>query len=160
MEYYMTSINQGVVYKLYIKNEVNDIYVGSTFRPLNKRLSEHKYDIKTQRWGKKKVEHFKDRTQEVKLSIIENCGNVSKNELLEKEKYYIDNLKPTLNKFCPIRQKGESNKIYYIKNKEIIQSKRKEIIKCPYCNIDIRRGNLNRHSKTKKCINYRENINN
>lgn len=150
----MTSIKIGLVYKLSIDNEINNIYIGSTFRNLKQRLAEHKYDIRNERRCKKKIEYFKDRTNDIKISIIEKCGDITKKELLEREKYYINSFKPTLNELCPIREVGECKKLYYIKNRERILLMRKQIVKCPNCSCDITINNLSRHLKTKKCKNF------
>lgn len=131
----MTEI-KGVIYKLYCKDPlINEIYVGSTI-DLKRRIYQHKAGCKKNispvyvfindnggwyNWTFKIIEEF----------IVEN-----KKGLLERERYWYDILRPTLNKQRPAitydelveyqinfreqnkDKKNEYNKKYYTENKQ------------------------------------------
>jgi hypothetical protein len=92
-----TNYNNGKIYK--IINSVNDkIYVGSTCNELTKRLMNHKsYSKKNPNiklyencnlvgWGN------------VKIELVEDFSCNDRVSLVEREQYYIEQLKPELNK--------------------------------------------------------------
>tara|TARA_R100000700_G_C3173745_1_gene148296 strand:+ start:1205 stop:1657 length:453 start_codon:yes stop_codon:yes gene_type:complete len=139
------------VYKLFCPEEPDDFYIGSTNRKLTRRVNEHRYDIRTKRWSQKKADYFSDKVDKIKCEIIGTYFNINKDELLRHERYYVENLKPTLNSCCPVRDKGEYKRLYYLKNKEKICEKRKEIVECDICGKKVSRRNLNRHKKSKNC---------
>ena len=139
------------VYKLFCPEQPDDFYIGSTNRKLNRRTNEHKYDIRTKRWSKKKVDFFYNKVNNIQCEIIATYFNIDKSELLRNERYYVENLNPTLNSVCPVRDKGEYKRLYYLKNKEKICEKRKEIVECDICGKKVSRRNLNRHKKNNNC---------
>lgn len=58
--------------------------------------------------------------------MIEECNLNNHNEALKKERWWLDELKATLNKYIPSRTFEEWNKDYYQKNKDKIKDKNKE----------------------------------
>ena len=58
--------------------------------------------------------------------MIEDFQCNSKNELEKRERYWIETLKPELNKYIPTRTKKESFKIYYEEHKEELNKKHKK----------------------------------
>jgi Uri superfamily endonuclease len=144
------------VYKLFCPEDQENFYIGSTNRNLRKRVNEHRYDVRTKRWSKKKVNFFCDKVDTMECEIIGTYFNINKDELLRHERYYVENLKPTLNSCCPVRDKGEYKRLYYLKNKEKICEKRKKMIECDICKKNITIRNLSRHKKTNYCKNYTE----
>ncbi len=126
--FYLDITMNGLIYKLYCKdNEVEDCYIGSTFN-LNVRIQRHKNRCLNPR---DKKTHFKvydfirnnggwyNFSFEV-LEVVENVN--TKEDLTEREKYWIYELKPTLNQRIPNR----SYKEYYNDNRESILKKRRE----------------------------------
>jgi len=126
----MTEINRynnGKIYKL-VSNETDKIYVGSTCKErLCQRLAKHKANYKD--WIKdnnngyiSSYELFKLGNVEIVLLESINCN--TKDELLKKEREYIDKYKDILvNKQRPIitkEEEKERDKKYYEDNKEII----------------------------------------
>ena len=114
-------MNKGYIYSLTCKN-INLVYYGSTTTTLNRRFSCHKSSKnKCQskilfQWG------------DVKINLIEEIFFDDKKELLEREKYYIDNLE-CINILKPIVSKEESKKNkkrYHELNKEILNEKQKQ----------------------------------
>ena len=119
---------QGTIYKLCFSDNDKMCYIGSTKRlNLQQRLHEHKYDIRTGRcaWNSK-GKYFFDRVKDIKLFVLEKCDFTDVNELLEREKYWIENLTQNMNVFAPIRSPTEKkvlNKIYYQKIKDKLKLK-------------------------------------
>lgn len=129
-------IQLGVVYKIYCNNpDVEDIYVGSTV-DLKKRLYQHKNSCKN---GLSPVHRFINENGGLEnwcVEILEEFCICNKKHLLERERFWYDKLKPTLNKHRPSisydelieyhvnfreqnkDKKNEYNKEYYSKNKK------------------------------------------
>ena len=99
--------NNGKIYKI-VCNTTGLIYIGSTTKKLEIRLSQHKSDYKRHLDGKYRyVSSFEIiKNEDYYIHIIEefNCNN--KNELLNKEKYYI-NITKCVNKVKPLRTQQE-----------------------------------------------------
>jgi hypothetical protein len=117
----MKNYNNGKIYKIEptCEHDVGDIYIGSTnLQYLCQRMALHKY--KYGKW-KKELHHKimcfdifeKYGTDNVKISLIELVNANSKEELLEREAFYIRTLK-CVNKCIPLR----TDKQYYQDNKE------------------------------------------
>jgi hypothetical protein len=126
----------GKVYRLV--NDVDDeIYVGSTCLPLHKRLYYHKSKARAEP-NIKVYQHLNNvGFDNVSIVLIENFNCQSKEELLGRERYWIDELKPSLNKVLPLRTPKEwfqdnrekmmlKFREYNEKNKDKIQEQRKE----------------------------------
>jgi hypothetical protein len=105
----------GKIYKLV--NDVDDeIYVGSTCLSLSKRLHYHR-NAKTTRSQIKIYSHLNNIGWErVKIVLIEECPCENKEQLLRRERYWIENLKATLNTHMPSR----TYKQYYEEHKTVI----------------------------------------
>jgi group I intron endonuclease len=132
----MPDYAKGKIFKLV--NELDDeIYVGSTTVKLCNRKAKHK----------DKIKHHPDRLvyqhitkvgwDNVKIILLEEypCGN--KEQLEQRERYWIDKLKPSLNKQVPsrTRQEREAVKVF-----------------CEVCMLQISKTHLKEHSQTKKHI--------
>ena len=161
--------NNAKVYRI-ICNETGLQYIGSTCKTLSARLSEHKSDYKRYLDGRKNyVTSYKilenDNFDIVLLENLVNCK--SKDELHQKERYYIDNME-CVNKVIPGRTKKEYmkkhyqenkeqykeyNKEHYLQNlKESLQIKSQIVVNCP-CGINYKGPNhKTRHERTKKHI--------
>ena len=122
----------GYIYSLTCNNP-NLIYYGSTINQLNERLSKHKYDFKNNNCVSSKILF---EWGNVKINMIEEIEFEDKKELLDRESYYIKNLK-CVNKEIPNRSKKEYYcdnrkkilthcKEYYGKNKEKIKKREKK----------------------------------
>jgi len=114
----------GYIYSLTCSNP-NLIYYGSTTKKLNDRLTCHKYDFKNNNCVSSKILF---EWGNVKINMIEEIEYENKQELLERESYYIRNLK-CINKIIPYKTKEElksSKKEYYCDNRKKILTHRKE----------------------------------
>jgi high-affinity Fe2+/Pb2+ permease len=129
----MPNYQNGKIYKLV--NDIDDkIYIGSTVSTLAKRKGQHK----GKRESNPKNKHLNEIGWDtVVIVLIELYPCNSKDELHARERYWIDELKPELNKQIPLRtlkewrtdnkeKIQENNKQYIIDNKEKIQENSKQ----------------------------------
>ena len=138
-------LDQAKIYKI-IDNTNDNIYIGSTCQSLKKRLSEHKNDYKRFLKGLfNNVTSFDIlKNNDYKIELLENCDIKTKQELLQRERYYIEN-NECLNKIVPGRNKKE----YYDVNKDKINIKRNQMIDCE-CGRKYTIRNKARHLKSTK----------
>jgi hypothetical protein len=167
--------NKGKIYKL-VSNQTDKIYIGSTCKDrLCQRLATHKghynHWLKNNNNGyMASYELFK--LGDVEIILLESVNCNSKDELLKKEREYIEKHKEILvNKVRPIitkderkqyrKQHTEDNKEkikewkkqYYSENKEEINERRKEIYNCE-CGKKYTIRNKARHERTPKHQKY------
>ena len=128
----MNKYNEGKIYKI-TSDHTNRIYIGSTTRNLNDRITKHKCyynkwkDNKTRPYCSSYVLY---RLGDIKYELLEsyNCNN--KKELLEREAYYIkQNYNLVVNKNKPTLSEEEKikwQKEYYEKNKEQMDKRSRE----------------------------------
>ena len=124
----MPDYSKGTIYKL-ICNNTGLIYVGSTCQPLHQRLAGHVSNFKTS----KNISSCQIIANgNYSIILIEEYPCENKQQLLRKEREYIDSLE-CINKYRPIttiEEKNEENKDnykqYYNTNKETILEKAKE----------------------------------
>ena len=169
----MSKYNNGKIYKIEQINEDGDIYIGSTVkRLLSARLERHIEDYKLYKLDStcfSKINSFilfdKYGFKNCKITLLENVNVETKNELLQREAFYIRNNK-CVNKVVPLRTRKEY-KIdtkehikeyslqYYEKNKEKLFKK----IDCE-CGSTYIHKHKSRHLKTIKHLSYIESNNN
>jgi group I intron endonuclease len=120
--------NNGKVYKL--ENNVDDeIYIGSSYNTLSKRLYKHKNTAKVK---PKKVHHHLNNIgwENVKITLIEAYPCNDKQQLLQRERYWIDIFQPSLNIVLPCRTKleygKEYSKKYRIEHADIVKESAKK----------------------------------
>lgn len=143
----------GKIYKL-VNNYNDKIYYGSTCCPLSKRLHRHRnHKLKS-------VVGMVDNLYDLKIILVENYPCETKEQLLMRERYYIDNFE-CVNKCVPITTKEENkqkDKLRYENNKEHIlntgkiyreknKEKRKKITNCP-CGGKYQYSNKSQHLKS------------
>jgi len=126
-----------------VNNVDDEIYIGSTCLPFPKRLYWHKLHAK-RNIERKVYKHLNAIGWEnVKIILIETFPCESKAELEKRERFWFDELKPTLNSNFPSRsikeyQQSEAYKI----------SKRKSIVKCQ--NTPVYKAKLEKERAAKK----------
>lgn len=128
----MNKYEHGKIYKL--TNTIDgDTYVGSTHHPLVKRLSLHKSRAK---YAKSKIYQHINAIgfENVCIELIEEYPCTCRKELEDRERYWIENLKPTLNKNMPSRTLEELReikknicKVYNAMHRERINARMKEL---------------------------------
>ena len=116
-----SKLNNAKIYKI-VDNINDNVYIGSTCKSLKYRLTEHKSSYK--RFLKGLYGNTKSfdilKNNNYKIELLENCNIKTKQELLARERYYIEN-NECLNKAIPGRyDKGRQQyqKDYYNDNKE------------------------------------------
>lgn len=130
----MNKYEHGKIYKL-VNTVDNDIYVGSTLHPLVKRWSLHKSHAKGKNKNNKVYGHLNDvGLGNVRIELIEEYSCTSKRELESRERYWIEHLKPTLNKNIPSRTleelkeiKRQISRVYNELHRERINARMKEL---------------------------------
>ena len=144
----MTPLNSlARVYKLYNPN-LSDCYVGSTTRPLNRRYNEHKSCIK----NKNEKSCFLEDISNLKIELLEELEFTNKVDLLYRERYWFEKLRPSLNKCFPIRPKKEYIETYYKMNKQKILRERSEVLKCVFCGRNYTKRHKRRHQRSNYCL--------
>ncbi len=167
----MINYNNSKIYRIEpnCDHEENEIYIGSTTKDkLCQRMATHRMHYKQWKEGKrnKTMSHDlfdKYGVENCSIVLIENVNANNKDELLAREKHYINTLK-CVNKYVPRQTEHE----YYEKNKEIIienskqyyefnkgkiKQRKSEIFMCE-CGVEIQKGSKLKHIKTLKHQNY------
>lgn len=140
----MTDYSQGKIYKI-VCNETGDVYIGSTATRLCNRLARHKHG--KQYYSSKQIIERNN----YQMILIENYPCETKEELLWRERYYIDNTN-CVNKHRPIiTQKEKKERIIKQKKQQYLKNKQKllerTICVCGGC---YNKNGIYRHLKTKK----------
>jgi hypothetical protein len=84
-------LHRSGVYKIEIDNK---FYIGSSQKCLLTRLRHHLYYLKKNTHNNYKLQKAYNKNSNIKITIIEFCN---KEETLNREQYYLDYLKPSLN---------------------------------------------------------------
>lgn len=119
----MTTTNRYANGKIYrLVNSVDDeFYVGSTCDALHKRLYNHKQEAKHQ---PRPVHHHCNDIgwENVSIVLVEEYACANKMELERQERYWIEEMKPSLNRNMPARTRKE----YFEENKYVLVKKERE----------------------------------
>ena len=166
----MVNYQDGKIYKL-VGGGLT--YYGSTCNELRIRLHQHK-----QKNNLCKSKQLFDTGDKVEIILVEKYPCNDKMELHKRERYYIEN-NECINKYIPLRTLIESKKnwiennkdkytegyknyyinnkqkykVYEEKNKDKIRQRKSEKITCD-CGSIIRKGEISRHNKSKKHIQF------
>lgn len=142
----MVNYGNGKIYKL-VNNCDDKVYVGSTCNPLSKRKSGHKE--KAKRCPERKVyQHLNSiGWDNVEIILVESYECKTKDELHARERHWVDELKPELNKNNPAptheetrqRERLLDRKRYNGARREYCIQKAKEIYENNKESINIRR---------------------
>jgi len=122
--------SKSIIYKIVCNDtSITDCYVGST-TDLKSRKSKHKYRCN----NSNDKEHNSYKYQFIRengcwnnwsVIVVEELKCENKNQLETRQRYWLEELKATLNKKIPTRTMKEYTKEYYDKNKEEINAKDK-----------------------------------
>ena len=144
---HMNPYINGKIYKLITPD--GQCYVGSTIQPLKIRLRHHLFFSKCHHRHTSSVQLFQQ--GEVNISLIEEFPCDKKEDLLWRERYWIEKL-DCVNIICPIvtetekkENKSRCNSRSYVKKREKLLEK----IPCPTCGVLISRGNISQHKRAK-----------
>jgi hypothetical protein len=157
----MNKYENGKIYKL-IDNTNGNIYVGSTCELLlSKRLAKHNYNFKSYKNGKSKFVTSFDiiKNDDYSIILLEDYPCKSKDQLLSRERYYIETI-DCINKELPTRTQKEWHKAnqekmkeYHSNYREQNKDKRYEKFNCE-CGGKYNYCNKNQHIKTAKHQKY------
>ena len=134
----MPDYQHAKIYKIF-SYENDEVYYGSTIDTLSRRMTGHRTMYKKYKEGKSNNNYTSFKIIELtsaKIELVENYPCNSKEELLQREGYYIKN-NNCVNKNIPGRtpkeyceenkeQRKEYNKVYYEQNKEHKKEYRKK----------------------------------
>ena len=142
----MSRYTNGKIYKL-VNNTDKEIYIGSTCVPLHKRFYKHKQDAI--RFPNRKVyKHLIEiGWDEVKIILIESFSCENKMELEKRERYYIDQLSPSLNTTLRPCVTEEERKKSQLKRD---QKRRAIDYLCNICQVTCTTDHKSHHNKSKK----------
>ena len=124
----MVDYSNGKIYRI-VCNNTGKVYIGSTTQSLSKRLVAHRLDYKKYTNGKGNfITSFEIiKNNDYSIILIENVACNNREELLKKERYYIENT-DCVNKLVPLRtakeyrdNNKEKLKQYSINNSEKIK---------------------------------------
>jgi len=165
----MEKLKLGKIYKI-IDDTNGNIYIGSTTRTLNQRLSVHK--CKYNRYLNCKDDDYTTsfeiiKNNDYRIELIKYVIYKDRKELYQRERYYIEN-NECINKVIPLRTKKEHynnnkehfkeyHKQYSIDNKEYLKEYDKERKKIKYnceCGSSIGHNQKQKHFKSLKHINF------
>ena len=164
----MVNYQNGKIYKL-VNNVDDEIYIGSTATTLRQRKNGHKG--KATKFPERHVyKHIAEVGWEnvPPLVLIEECPCDNKAQLHARERYWIDTLKPSLNKNMPLRTSKEFNQTQYRKDQmKSYRHKYKAYDEARYKSVRLIRVicecgassltcNLTRHCKTKAHQQYKK----
>ena len=153
-----------IIYHIRDMESKEIVYVGSTTNFLQ-RKAKHKY-----LWNKEGKEfkypiycHIRDNGGFDCFEVIpiQSLKLENKTQLLIAEQEEIDKHRTLVNSRkarMTIEDRKEEckkyTKLYYQENKEIVNEKQKQTVKCPICNSTSVRRHLKSHQRTKKCQEY------
>jgi len=127
----MPNYSNSIIYKLCCKDlSIQDIYVGSTTN-FRIRKCAHKNNCNNESGKKYNIpvyQFIRDNGgwENWDMIQIEAYQATDKRNLETRERYYIELLKPSLNKYIPTRTKAEYQKQHYQQNKEALRKYRQE----------------------------------
>lgn len=113
------------IYKLTTIHDPELVYYGSTVNPLYKRKNQHKGKFKNGELKCTSSKLFELGIDDVEITLIESIICNNKEELHQRERFYIEN-NNCVNKVIPSRGRKEYRKEYEKKNKDKILEKKKE----------------------------------
>jgi len=104
-----------VLARIYIlkSNQTDKVYVGSTTKTLNYRLSCHKCERVRYEAGlvkKRTKSHNITKYDDVRIELLEEFEAKDKGHILERERYYVKTTPNVCNKCIPLRDKKEWDK--------------------------------------------------
>lgn len=147
----MRDYSKGKIYKLFFKE---NIYVGSTTCSLERRFIEHKtrmnyengplYNTKIYQIMREKGKH------NFEIELLEECKCYNEKQLLIREQYWIDKLKPSMNTINTKLnlKRGSLDYKKYINDRHEKSKSRLTMYWCSKCDKEFKLCRLGSHRKT------------
>ena len=133
------------VYKITCNSpNIDHVYVGST-EDLEERIRKHKYHSNRERCTSKVYTTIREQGgfSNWTLEVVEIGTVETKFEIRSRERYYYDQLRPSLNTYRPQASSEEIR----IDKRERDKQNRSQKVHCETCNCEIRKSNMARHLK-------------
>ena len=146
--------SKSIIYKICCNDtSITDCYIGST-TDLYRRKASHKSTCNNTTNKSYNMNVYKfireyGEWSNWSIVVIEEYNAQNKNDLHSRERYWMEQLKATLNKSIPTRTQQEYGEQYREDHKEEIALKKNEKVNCP-CGVQHTIGNTIRHLKSKK----------
>jgi hypothetical protein len=150
-----------IIYKLVCKDvsKEYEIYIGHTTN-WNERKRNHRSccnNEKVENYNLRLYKYIRENGGFDNWTMIEvetyPCETKRQAEI--RERYWIEQLRATLNCIIPSRSKSERSRVYRIENKKIISDKAKEKITCE-CGCIVSRSSLTKHLQLSRHLKYME----
>jgi len=157
--------NNSIIYHIRHMESKEVVYVGSTTQ-FPQRKTAHKYDYNHEERKQFTIPiycHIRDNGGFDCFEVIpiQSLKLENKTQLLIAEQEEIDKHRTLVNSRkarMTIEDRKEEckkyTKLYYQENKEIVNEKQKQTVKCPICNSTSVRRHLKSHQRSKKCQEY------
>ena len=122
----MPNYSNGKIYKV-VNDVINMVYIGSTTRGLSTRMTDHRSKYKQRLTTGKQYKQWGD-INDCKIYLIEDFPCERKEELIKRERFYIESIKCTNLTLpcCTKEELKEQKKQYRSNNKEKIAEKKKQ----------------------------------
>lgn len=131
-------------------------YYGSTIVRLSDRLSGHKTALKT---GLNHSSGILLKLGDCKIILVETFPCNTKEELLAREQYYIENNECINKRYAqvinPLERRKSKDRLYYTKNHDQLCETKRKVVECE-CGVNYTYTNTARHLKTMKHLKYLE----
>jgi hypothetical protein len=140
----------GKIYKL-VSDQDNQFYVGSTIQKLCQRKTQHVCKSKNpNEMGRLVYEHFNQiGWQNVKIILVETYPCDSVEELVKRERYWYELLKPSLNSRFPQMDKLEYAEKYRSENRELCNARtnrsQQKPVTCKPCSMTVKANAVFKH---------------
>ena len=146
----MLDYSKSSIYKI-VCNNSGKIYIGSTCQPLHQRLAGH---VRSYKQGKYYSSSEIIAGGNYDIILIEEYKCENKNQLLRKEREYIESLecvnickRPIITIEEGKERTKENRKVYRENNKESIKQYKSQKVICSICNQEMRNDSLTRHKQ-------------
>ena len=143
------------IYKI-TSPKTDKVYIGSTTKTIEQRLRKHKTNYNSYLNGKmpKNITSYEIiKHGDAIVELVEEREFKDMKEMLERERFYIENVKNTVNKHTPITTE-EEKKQYIIDNKEKVNEKKPCV-----CGGFYTSKHKGQHMKGKQHMNHMKTIN-
>ena len=141
----------GYIYRI---SDNFNCYYGSTFKPIAYRYAQHKNSYNKWLATGQRFSSSYLCLPNSKIELMESIPGITKLELLQLERKYIDTW-PCVNKNRPIiscAERMQAIRDYYRSHWDAINARKNERIICERCGAGSSRTNITHHKKSKKCM--------
>jgi hypothetical protein len=139
----------GKIYKLFIRDQEDYPYIGSTCDTLIGRMYDHRYQATNEKVNKCASAAMFAEGNDVQIELLEAFPCTTKDELRAREQYWFEQFPTAINTYAPKRDWKARWAINGAELNAKHLERSKQRMACPTCGADVRRGDLSRHRKQK-----------